>query len=131
VDKNQYATISYVLAASVLTEGEKIEKINETLGIDITDRAAAKTLKEAIIGYATLEIETTSDRTTVTFGDISSTAETFGIAFITCLMMNINSKALDSFLPEPQQPKTASAGKRDGLGSPAPARGLPVRGGNY
>lgn len=130
MNKTQYQAISYVLAGEQSDE-DKLLLINAALETDLSDRAKAKALKEKIIGNDTIEIEVNADTTTVTFSDAGATASSFGLAFITTLLAVINERAIAQFLPEPKQPKTASSAKRDGAGSPAPTRSLPIRGGNY
>lgn len=130
MNKTQYQAISGVLAGDQSDE-DKLALINAALDTDITDRVKAKALKEKVIGNDTIEIEVNGDQTTVSFSDAGSTASSFGLAFITTLLAVITERALDKFLPEPTQPKTASGTKRDGAGSPAPTRSLPIRNGNY
>jgi len=130
MNKTQFQAISYILSGDQSDE-DKLQLINAALETDLSDRAKAKALKEKIIGNDTIEIEVTDGLTTVTFSDTGATASSFGLAFIATLLAVINDRALSGFLPEPKQPKTASAGKRDGLASPAPGRTLPVTGKNY
>lgn len=120
MNKTQFQAISYVLAGE-LSDVDKLSAINSALETDLSDRANAKALKEKIIGNDTIEIEVNGDSTTVTFSGAGATASSFGLAFITTLLAVINDRALSQFLPEPKQPKTASAAKRDGAGSPLPA----------
>lgn len=130
MNKTQYQAISAVLAGDQSDE-DKLLLINAALETDLSDRANAKALKEKIIGNDTIEIEVNGDAATVTFSDTGATASSFGLAFITTLLAVINDRALSKFLPEVKQPKTASASKRDGNGSPAPTRSLPICNGNY
>lgn len=132
MDKTQYQTVSGILAGD-LSDAEKLTMINAALETDLSDRAKAKALKEKIIGIGndTIEIMINGDTATVTFSDTGATASSFGLAFITTLLAVITERALAQFLPEPKQPKTASGTKRDGAGSPAPTRSLPLRNGNY
>lgn len=115
-----------------MESASKISAINTILKpTDINDVIAATKLCEQILGTATVKVTFDNSLATVTIGDIVTTQPTFGLAFMAALMQAIEAKALDKFLPEPKQPKTASASKRDGLASPSATRGLPIRGGNY
>lgn len=133
MDKQQYHSIAALVADDDLITTRKTEEINAILGIDIDNQDDAKTLKEKVLASTgTIIVTNEADKTvTVNFDGFETTAPTFGIAFIANLLNVIAGRAIDKFLPEPEQPKTASASKRDGLGSPAPTRELPIKKGNY
>lgn len=125
-----YKRIKSIMAGQ-MEYASKITAINEILKpTDINDVISATKLCEQVLGSATVKV-TLDSKPTVHIGDVVADHPMFGLAFMTALMRAIEDKALDKFLPEPKQPKTASAGKRDGLASPSATRNLPIRGGNY
>lgn len=130
MDKVQYRSIAELVNDDDLIVTRKTEEINAILGIDIDNLEDAKVLKEKVLASTdTITITNQADNTvTVDFNGFATTAPTFGIAFIANLLNVLAERALDKFLPEPQQPKEASGAKRDGLGSPMLTRALPIKG---
>jgi hypothetical protein len=118
----------------------KINLINAALkdagyaDADIGEVMFATKLADKVLKGATIKVTFDADKgnaATVTIGDIGRTHVRFALAFVSVFLASIEAAAMDKFLPEPKQPKTASGNKRDGAGSPSATRILPVRGGNY
>jgi hypothetical protein len=132
MDKVQYHSIIDLVTDDDLIQSRKIEEINTILGVDIDNLSDAKTLKEKVLASNdTIVVTKGVDTVSVEFDGIETTAPSFGIAFIANLLNVLASRAIDKFLPEPAQAKEKSGTKRDGLGSPAPVRQLPIKGKNY
>ena len=139
MDSTAYRKIKEVLEGNDLSE-VKIKDINGFLkeaghsDADINEVIFATKLTDKVLKGAALKVTfdiNMGNTPIVTIGELSRKNPVFGIAFITALLASIEAAAMDKFLPEPQQPKTASGNKRDGAGSPSATRSLPVRGGNY
>lgn len=130
MDKKQYFDITGILVSDY-EDKVKVDRINEILGINTREPNEAKALKEKIVGNDTILVTAGSSNVTVAFSGAEATESTFALAFIKTLLAVIGARAIDKFLPEPKVEKTKNAGKRDGNGSPAPVRKLPIRGGNY
>lgn len=119
MDKTQFMTISAILADTSKSATETEDAIEAVLGIDLTDDVALKVLKEKLVGNDTVFIETAPNgNVTVSFGDSETVGATRGLAFIMNLMMVIQLRAIDKFLPEPKA-EVATGGRSGGLGSPA------------
>lgn len=133
MDKLQYTAIVAILANDAINDDDKVNEINKVLGIDISDETQARTFKEKVIGNDTITITKDTGTVAVEFSGVAVTGPSFAIAFIATLLNVLADRALDKFLPEPvpADKENKSGSKRDGLGSPAPQRSLPVRGGNY
>lgn len=131
MDKNQYFAITAIMQNDELDETAKLSEINQILGIDVNDPNAVKAIKEKIIGNDTILVKEVDGQTTVSFGGFEASAATFGSAFLAVLLNAIGARAIDKFLPEPKVEKKIEGGKRDGNGSPAPSRSLPIKGNNY
>lgn len=130
MDKNQYFAVTEAIA-KIEDDAAKIDRINEILGINIREPNEAKAFKEKIIGNDTILISSSSSEVTVSFSGVEATEKSFALAFIKTLLSVIGARAIDKYLPEPKVTKKADGNKRDGNGSPAPHRPLPIKGSNY
>ena len=126
MNRQQYDQIVAVLREEGITDDDKIAAINTVLDTDINDRATAQALKEKLVGYDTMTVETDANSmVTISFGNIEVTGTSFAIAFIATLMNVIAARALDKFLPLAKPEK--ATGSRDGAAaSPAGDRMLPA-----
>ena len=126
MNRQQYDQIVAVLRDEAKTDEDKVTEINAVLDTDISDRATAKALKEKLVGYDTMTVDTdANDMVTMSFGNIEVTGTSFAIAFIATLMNVIAARALDKFLPLAKPEK--ATGSRDGAAaSPAGDRMLPA-----
>lgn len=131
MDKQQYFAITAIMQAEGKSDTDRLSEINQILGINVNDPNEIKALKEKVIGYDTIVVTQGTDQVTVSFAGREVSASLFGIAFLTILLNEIGSRAIDKFLPEPEAKveKTKSASKRDGNASPASDRRLPIRNG--
>lgn len=96
--------------------------------IDVNDPLSAATLKHKLVGPADIDSTITPSGSTVKFDGEIAEGETFGLAFVGCLIKVINAKALGKFFGE-----TGDKTKRrpDGLGSPQRSGGSPFAGRAY
>lgn len=131
MDKQQYFSVTALMHAAELDDTARLEQISQILGVNVNDPNEVKKLKEKVIGNDTILVAHSDGDVTVSFSGFEVTAASFGMAFMTALLNAIGTRAIDKFLPEPKVEKTKDAGKRDGNGSPAPVRTLPIKGGNY
>ncbi len=131
MDKNQYFAVTAIMQNDALDDTTKLSEINQILDINVNEPNDVKKLKEKVIGNDTILVKEVDGQTTVSFAGFEATAPLFGRAFLSVLLNAIGARAIDKFLPEPKVEKKIEGGKRDGNGSPAPSRTLPIKGGNY
>lgn len=139
MDSTAYRKIKEAMDGNDIVE-IKVNLINAALkdagyaDADIGEVVFATKLADKVLKGAVVKVTFDADKSnaaTVTIGDIGRTSGNFALAFTSVFLASIEAAAMNRFLPEPQQPKTTPASKRDGLASPSATRSLPVRGGNY
>ena len=131
MDKKQYFAVTAIMQDDAKTDTDKLSEINQLLGVNVNDPNEVKALKEKVLGNDTILVSHADGQVTVSFAGGEATASLFGMAFLSVLLNAIGARAIDKFLPEPQIEKKLDGGKRDGNGSPAPSRPLPIKGRNY
>ena len=126
MNRQQYDQIVSILRDEGMADNDKVSEINKVLDTDISDLPTAQALKEKLVGYDTMTVNTDANgMVTMSFGNIEVTGTSFAIAFIATLMNVIAARALDKFLPLAKPEK--ATGSRDGAAaSPAGDRMLPA-----